>query len=613
MKKNLLLLAIICTSSLKIFSQGPPPPCGYNPLYQCDINSDGIAEFNLVEWSPFSYCNILVDPSDYQPNTYYLTQADATNNINAISNPANFINTTNPQILYMRTEAINPTGTYDILIGEDIIEAVAPPLPSTATDLIKCDLYGTGFSSFSFSEKNAEILGSQNALRYGVWFFETYNDALNLTNRITGPYTNTTAYQQTIYASLHILLENECSQIIEFDLLLQGECTNEAQDLFECAPGLVFTAEFDLTVNDSSMIGNQTDVVVTYHESQTDAENGTNAISTPSSYTNIDSPDVIYARIENTVNGQYEVTPFNIQVHVLPENNTPPDLEVCDDDLDGFTGFDLEVQTPIIPDGLVVVDVTYHLTEADAINGVNSLVSPYINISNPQTIYARSTNLNNSTVDFFPGCYAVTSFDIKAIDCTDSENDGVNDMDEDINGNGNLDDDDTDLDGIPNYLDDDDDGDNVDTAIEIADSSSRAMHAFVDTDNDMIENYLDDDDDGDGILTINEDYNGNGDVTDDDINMNGIPDYLDNQATLSVSNLVTFDFKIYPNPSSDQIYIETQNLLEDYYIEVFNTIGKLILNTKNTSYIDVSSLQSGIYFVKLKHQNDSSIKKLIIN
>ncbi len=48
-----------------------------------------------------------------------------------------------------------------------------------------------------------------------------------------------------------------------------------------------------------------------------------------------------------------------------------------------------------------------------------------------------------------------------------------------------------------------------------------------DTDEDGIPNYLDIDDDNDGILTRDEDANGDGDPTNDDTDGDGVPDYLD--------------------------------------------------------------------------------------
>jgi len=48
-----------------------------------------------------------------------------------------------------------------------------------------------------------------------------------------------------------------------------------------------------------------------------------------------------------------------------------------------------------------------------------------------------------------------------------------------------------------------------------------------DTDEDGIPNYADTDDDGDGILTIDEDTDGDGDPTNDDTDGDGIPNFLD--------------------------------------------------------------------------------------
>ncbi|MEM7126240.1 MAG: hypothetical protein AAF702_07925 [Chloroflexota bacterium] len=103
----------------------------------------------------------------------------------------------------------------------------------------------------------------------------------------------------------------------------------------------------------------------------------------------------------------------------------------------------------------------------------------------------------------------------------DTENDGVGDVFEDRNEDGNLDNDDTDGDGTPDYRDLDDDGDGVPTIREI--STSGTASRFRDTDNDTIPDYLDPDDDGDGTPTLAE---GTGDA-----NGNNIPDYLDTEVT----------------------------------------------------------------------------------
>ncbi|WP_298392741.1 T9SS type A sorting domain-containing protein [Flavobacterium sp.] len=78
-----------------------------------------------------------------------------------------------------------------------------------------------------------------------------------------------------------------------------------------------------------------------------------------------------------------------------------PNLELCDQNNDGFENFDLSVQTPLIlaaqTTSVSNYNVSYHLTLTDANVGANSLnVNNYANISNPQTIYARVVNITTS-------------------------------------------------------------------------------------------------------------------------------------------------------------------------------------------------------------------------
>ena len=107
----------------------------------------------------------------------------------------------------------------------------------------------------------------------------------------------------------------------------------------------------------------------------------------------------------------------------------------------------------------------------------------------------------------------------------DNDNDGILNVDEDLNEDGEVSDDDTDEDTFPNFVDVDDDNDGVLTRDEDVDKDGNPLND--DSDNDGIANYLDDDDDNDGILTIDEDTNGDGDWTNDDADGDEIPDYLD--------------------------------------------------------------------------------------
>jgi len=97
---------------------------------------------------------------------------------------------------------------------------------------------------------------------------------------------------------------------------------------------------------------------------------------------------------------------------------------------------------------------------------------------------------------------------------------------------------DTDNDNLLNYFDEDDDGDNVLTIIELGvPYLSGDVENPQDSDGDGIYDYLDNDDDNDGVLTRYEDANGDLDPTNDETELGGGPDYLNN----AISNTNNID------------------------------------------------------------------------
>ena len=75
------------------------------------------------------------------------------------------------------------------------------------------------------------------------------------------------------------------------------------------------------------------------------------------------------------------------------------------------------------------------------------------------------------------------------------------------------------------------------------------------------------------------------------------------------------DANVYPNPVKDRLYIETSTLIQS--IEVYDVYGRLQV-TKTPSHqsdlsVDVSDLNSGIYFVKVKTEEGNIVKRIIKN
>ncbi len=76
------------------------------------------------------------------------------------------------------------------------------------------------------------------------------------------------------------------------------------------------------------------------------------------------------------------------------------------------------------------------------------------------------------------------------------------------------------------------------------------------------------------------------------------------------------EFLLYPNPTSNEITLSFNKVLNDCNVEVANTNGQqqiLQQNLKGKEFmVNTSELSVGVYFVKVNSENSFSVKKLII-
>ncbi|MEY8849848.1 choice-of-anchor L domain-containing protein, partial [Psychroserpens sp. XS_ASV72] len=179
---------------------------------------------------------------------------------------------------------------------------------------------------------------------------------------------------------------------------------NTPNDLTACST--TAQANFDLTLNTSVVLGSQSpsDFTLTYHESQSDADLGTNSLTSP--YTNVTNPQIIYIRIEDNTTGCFETTSFSISTSSPDHIAESVDIIGCDNEDDGFADFDLDAHDVNVLNGQDATQfvVTYHASETNAMAGVNALTSPYS--SSGETIYVRVETVG------FADCYVVNSFDL---------------------------------------------------------------------------------------------------------------------------------------------------------------------------------------------------------
>ncbi|MFA6274310.1 MAG: hypothetical protein WC662_04060, partial [Candidatus Paceibacterota bacterium] len=166
-----------------------------------------------------------------------------------------------------------------------------------------------------------------------------------------------------------------------------------------------FYCAFDLTTKDAEVTSDPT-VVVTYHETQTDADTGGSPIASP--YCNLYPGDqIIYVRAYFAgAPACYSTTSFHLIVNPIPIPNTNiPDFKICDYNAPvNQEVFDLGSWIPQIT-SLPGVTITFYDNPADAQTQTAALPNFYPNTSNPQQIWFNIAD--NAT-----GCNTTGSFNL---------------------------------------------------------------------------------------------------------------------------------------------------------------------------------------------------------
>lgn len=77
---------------------------------------------------------------------------------------------------------------------------------------------------------------------------------------------------------------------------------------------------------------------------------------------------------------------------------------------------------------------------------------------------------------------------------------------------------------------------------------------------------------------------------------------------LSSSSFSTKDFKLYPNPVTNFFKVEAEEAIQK--VEVYNLMGAKVMET-NQNQVNISSLNAGIYLVKVYSENRVGVQKII--
>lgn len=186
-------------------------------LLQCDEDglSDGFTIFNLNQ----SEADLTGNAPDR--SVRFFTDSGRTSEVNGDT----FLNTKNPQIIYVEvTNTVTGCFSYS-----ELTLAVSTTNSNNAA-LSLCDNDGVedGFESFNLNDADNQVI---NGLPTGlnIFYYETYNDALLETNELNSNFTNTLAYNQTIFARVENA--NNCYGISEVALTVSKLPEIDSEDL----------------------------------------------------------------------------------------------------------------------------------------------------------------------------------------------------------------------------------------------------------------------------------------------------------------------------------------------------------------------------------------------
>lgn len=382
-------------------------------LQSCDITSpfnDGFTEFDLT----VNTNTIIGSQSDVNV-TYHETESDANIDINPIS--GSYVNTSNPQIIYSRITNIR-TGCFDI--AQFTVNVELGPNFTEPSDYVICDDLSDGDDTngraiFTLSSRTTEILNGQNPSDINITYHSTLTGAELGTAATILPdsYYNNTAFNEEIYVRIEDALNPDCASTAPLLLVVNPASVRIDHSILQCdedgaSDGLTI---FNLNEANPTLTNNVDNLSTKFY---LDAAR-TNEIIDADSFTNTQSPQIIYVELINDITSC--VTDAELILSVSTTDSFDTSLITCDNDgtEDGFYTFNLNDANMAIVNGLPAgLDISYFENYNDALREQNNFGNTYTNTTpNSQTIYARVENNNN--------CYGISEVELIVNELPDIE------------------------------------------------------------------------------------------------------------------------------------------------------------------------------------------------
>ncbi len=395
-------------------------------LIIADLNTGAADSAVFIEGSSFDILNLGEDNPQQQCIDALTLNADI-NNVNATYQW--FVNNTPvpaPEgiaptfVVEAVTQAPVTAPTYRVDVevpgvcsvsDEIVLNLVNGEEISALTNLELCD--ETGPEVFTLNTKTTEVLDLSQEIPFQL-FAVSYHTSIANARANTNPVTTASPPTSEIFIRIQDQ-DSNCFVISRFQLVVNAPPTNATVNYPVCDcdndPEDGFTT-IDLSTQNNALSANTPNVTVaSFHNTQSDAANDLNPISTPVNYINTSANSAqLFARITNTVTGCTNVSTLNISITNGPViNQTPIPLDACLEDPSNAATFDLTTAaTEILGSFTTSIPLTYYTTQEGAKSGLTDEITnstAFTITTAEETVYVR-------VVDDVTGCVAVAPLEV---------------------------------------------------------------------------------------------------------------------------------------------------------------------------------------------------------
>ncbi len=279
----------------------------------------------------------------------------------------------------------------------------------TPNRLYKIDTNPLGFQTKVVNTGGGQWYGASGkneAVNFEIQTFETLADAQNNQNPLPDLWVNTIAGGQTVYVTIRNTLTNQIITIPAHIVVNVAPTYTNPLQISHCDTNPQ-ASDFNIRATQAAIIGNQTNVTVTFHNTLADSVNNVNPL--PDQVTVAGNQKTVFVRVTNNLTGCYARFDFSLSVNPNPVYHDPADFLVCHSTQRPFEPVSLEQQISIIRGDQANVTVSFYHSYLDSVNGTNAIQYPYEPTTAHEEIFVRVQNTHSQ-------CFETGSFWVNMVD-----------------------------------------------------------------------------------------------------------------------------------------------------------------------------------------------------